>query len=337
MIGKASDGKPPIVVRLENENGLSIELMDIGATWLSCKIPLSEGAREVLLGVDNMDDFYRQSAYFGASVGRYANRIAQGRFELGNRTYQVSQNQPPHCLHGGESGFDKRRWTIARQDKQCVVFTLTSPDGDQGFPSELSVKARYEVTDDNRVVIEYSASAQSDTIVALTNHAYFNLDGEGDVLEHQLQLSADSYLPVGEDGIPESGVTPVVGTGFDFRAGKTIMEDLLTDEDQQKVGGYDHSFLLSENENFDNSQCQLTSSDGIVSLGIATNQEAIQVYTGNFLADEPGRDGTYHRHEGVALETQCLPNSPNTNLEACLLKAGDLYLNRTEFRFSFKR
>ncbi|GLQ74002.1 galactose-1-epimerase [Vibrio penaeicida] len=342
MKGIARDGKPPKVVTLTNSQGMSVSVMDIGATWLTCILPLESGPRDVVLGVNDMDDFYHQTAYFGASVGRYANRIENGRFTLNDKKYQVSQNQAPHSLHGGTEGFDKRRWLIEQYNNQCVVLTMVSSDGDQGFPGQIQVKVKYELSEDNRLLIEYSAYSNGDTVVNLTNHAYFNLDGQGDVLNHKLNVHADEYLPVNAEGIPESEPMSVIGTGFDFHTTKSIKQDLLLDEHQQKVGGYDHSFILNGSIESANQEqptqtkaCSLISSDSAVVLNISTNQEAIQIYSGNYLAGTIGKEEAYNIHSGIALETQCLPNSPNRNLSACLLKAGESYLHTTSFQFVY--
>ncbi|MBD1557205.1 galactose-1-epimerase [Vibrio sp. S9_S30] len=342
MKGVARDGKPAKVITLRNQLGMTVSLMDIGATWLTCRLPLASGLRDVVLGVNNMDDFYRQSAYFGASIGRYANRIANGRFKLNGKEYQISQNQAPHSLHGGIDGFDKRRWRVEHSHNHSAVFSLISHHGDQGFPAELKVNAKYELSDDNRLIVEYSAHSDQDTVINLTNHAYFNLDGDGDILNHTLNVHADEYLPVNSEGIPDSEPLSVIGTGFDFHTAKCIKQDLLLDEGQQRVGGYDHSFILNgRRESVDDTPvslikaCSLISSDATVALNISTNQEAIQVYSGNFLGGTLGKGKEYNIHAGIALETQCLPDSPNRNPSACRLKAGSRYVNTTSFQFNF--
>ncbi len=203
----AFDGEPAKVVELKNNTGMSVSFMDIGATWLSCRLPLVNGElrEEVLLGVGTMGSFMHQQCYMGVTVGRYANRIANGLFEVDGEAFQVSTNQAGNCLHGGEEGFDKRRWNIESQSEQQVTFSLLSEDGDQGFPGNLEVHVTYTLTDDNQVSIAYFAKTDKATPVNLTNHAYFNLLGaeaDLDCRSHRLTIAADQYLPTNEVGIP---------------------------------------------------------------------------------------------------------------------------------------
>lgn len=338
----AFDGQPASLIELKNKSGMSITLMDIGATWLSCVLPLGKKGREVLLGTSNMHDFKKMSSYMGVTAGRFANRIALGQFEIDNKKYQVLTNQAGNTLHGGPDGFSSRRWDIASQGTNYVQFGLISPDGDQGFPGNLSVFVTYQLTDDDQVVISYQASTDKATPINLTNHAYFNLQGESsgkDCKSYSLQINADSYLPTNDTGIPLGALAPVIGTGFDFCVEKEIGQDLLADDQQQSPQGYDHSFFL--NPQCRNGECAatVTTADKKVKMKVYTNKPAIQLYTGNWLAGEKGRKGQeYKTYAGVALETQFLPDSPNHpewEQESVILRPGEEYSYQTRYGFEF--
>ncbi|RJX69431.1 galactose-1-epimerase [Vibrio sinensis] len=341
----AFDGKPAKLVELTNQSGMRLVVMDIGATWLSCVLPLASGEkREVLLGNVTMADFKRQHNYMGATVGRYANRIAQGRFDLHDVTYQVSTNQSGNCLHGGEEGFDKRRWTIEAQSQSRVTFGLLSSDGDQGFPGNLSVSVSYELTSCNQVKISYFAKSDKATPVNLTNHAYFNLAGAEsgeDCLSHYLAINAEQFVPTNGVGIPIGVIESVAGTGFDFRVGKTISTHFMQDNQQISAKGYDHSYLFTALRDVCEPIAMVMSPDEQVRLYVKTDKPAMQLYTGNWLAGAPNRSGgVYGDYAGLALETQFLPDSPN-NLEwlqlngqsNCILEPDQEYQYQTTYQF----
>lgn len=337
----APDGKPFQVVELTNAHGMKVRLTDWGATWLACQIPVGGCLRDVILGCETLIQHSKQGAYLGATVGRFANRIAKARFNLNGKTYQLAANQQgKHQLHGGSDAFDKRRWEIIAHTDDSVEFGLQSSDGDQGFAGNLSVKVRYQLRADNGLAIEFEAQPDQDTPLNLTNHAYFNLNGESEsqtILQHQLRIAADYYLPVDSEGIPKSSLKSVLGSGFDFRQRKTIAQDFLTDTDQQHVAGYDHAFLLKNPSLNGEPQVELTAETGDLSLKIFTDQSAIQVYSGNFLANTPNRHrSVYANHAGVALETQCLPDTPNHPewfKYGGITGAGEIYRKTTLFLF----
>ncbi|MDG3087344.1 galactose-1-epimerase [Vibrio hannami] len=338
----AFDGRPAILVTLKNASGMSVTFMDIGATWLSCKVPVAGDEREVLLGVSTMADFNRQAAYMGVSVGRYANRIAKGQFDIGGNLYQVETNQAGNTLHGGPNGFDKRRWKIAEQGSDFVRYSLVSPDGDQGFPGEVTVSVTYQLTADNRVSICYEAETDTLTPVNLTNHAYFNLLGAESghtCKEHIVELNALHYLPTNEVGIPLGELAPVFNTSFDFRKAKAISDDLLSDEQQENAKGYDHSFWLDPERDIADSTATVALPDGSLKMKVFTGKPAIQLYTGNWLGGTPNRvGGEYQDYSGVALETQFLPDSPNHPewaQESSILEPGEKYSYTTDYQFEF--
>lgn len=339
----AFDGAPANVVELKNNTGMSVTFMDIGATWLSCRLPLANGElREVLLGVGTMGSFMQQQGYMGVTVGRYANRIANGLFEVNGEVFQVSTNQAGNCLHGGEEGFDKRRWKIESHSNQQVTFSLLSEDGDQGFPGNLEVQVTYMLTDDNQVSIAYFAKTDKATPVNLTNHAYFNLLGSEadlDCRSHRLTISAEQYLPTNEAGIPLGTLQDVKGTGFDFRNEKSVSEHFLQDEQQIAAKGYDHSYLFDVHRDVAKPVALVVSPDKKVHMSVVTNKPAMQLYTGNWLAGAPNRrGGEYQDYAGLALETQFLPDSPNHAEWAqpsCILEPEQEYRFCTTYQFAF--
>lgn len=334
------DGRPAQLVELINRHGMSIVLMDVGATWLSCRLPLAQESREVLLGVDTMANFVAQGAFMGASVGRYANRIANARYCYQGEDVQVVASQGKNCLHGGAPGWSHRRWTLDSQGDNFACFTIESEDGEQGFPGHVSASVRYELGEDNQVSITYQATTDNSTPVNLTNHAYFNLMGAEsgcDVLGHTLSIAASEYLPIDDTAIPLGQLAPVQGSGFDFQQAKTIGQDLLKDDQQQASKGYDHSYWL--NDECRNGQCAatLTSDDQQVVLQVFTAKPALQLYSGNWLQGTPGRNGNeYQSYQGVALETQFLPDSPNHpewDQQSCILLPEQEYNFTTVYQF----
>lgn len=335
----APDGLPWRLITLRNARGVVVTLMDWGATLLSARIPLADGTlREALLGCASPERYTEQAAFLGASIGRYANRIANSRYSLNGETITLVPSQGENQLHGGPDGFDKRRWAIATQNETQVVFTLTSEDGDQGFPGTLTASAHYRLTDDNRISIEYRATVDKTCPVNMTNHVYFNLNGEQtDVRGHKLQLLADDYLPVDEMGIPREGLKAVSGTSFDFRTPKVIADDFLSDSDQQKVNGYDHAFLLQAKGDASQAVAQLWSDDEKLQMKVYTSAPALQFYSGNFLDGTPSRGTTpYAAWQGLALESEFLPDSPNHPewpQPDCMLQPGEEYISVTEYQF----
>ncbi|CNH76356.1 aldose 1-epimerase [Yersinia intermedia] len=336
----APDGQPFELTELHNKTGMSVTLMDWGATWLSAVLPLKDGEkRELLLGCQTPADYLHQAAYLGATVGRYANRIAHAQITVEGKTLNLLPNQGPNQLHGGPEGFHARRWQKIKQDERQVTYQLHSPNGDQGFPGTLTAEVQYLLTEDNRLEIHYQAQVDKTCPVNLTNHAYFNLDGEGlDVRAHRLQLFADRYLPVDSEGIPSGELANVEKTGMDFRQPKTLARDFLQDRCQQRVKGYDHAYLLHRTCGATESPAaHLWSSDNRVQMSVYTTAPALQLYSGNFLGGTPARKGgTYASYTGVALESEFLPDSPNHPewpQPDCWLKPGKTYRATTVYHF----
>lgn len=341
MQGCAPNGQQAKVISLINNKGMSCSFLNIGATWLSCTLPVEGHEREVLLGVNTLDKFFQQQACLGATVGRFANRIKAGQFAIDGVNYQLNSNHPEHCLHGGKEGFHQRVWQVLEQSQTQVVFALTSPDGDQGFPGQFEIKVTYRLTDDNELRIDYYGKINKACPVNLTNHAYFNLQGAdslSECLEHSLILYAEQYVPNNEHGLPLGHFANVQGTGFDFRQAKTLKQHFLQDEQQKIVGGYDHSFLLHDWHNDAYLAAKATSPDKKVTMNVRTSKPAVQLYTGNFLQGCPNRtDSVYNNYAGFALETQFIPDSPNhpewTNSQS-ILRPDETYQYHTIYQFN---
>lgn len=336
----APDGDPFHVFELRNEQGMRVQITDWGATWLSCQVPVNHQLREVLLGCQ-LQDYPRQSAYLGASIGRYANRIAHSRFQLGDKLIKLQANQGLHQLHGGAGGFHQRRWQLdnccsiaQNRGQKSLRFLLFSENGDQGFNGNAQISVTYHLHNDNCLEIIYQGQLDQTGALNLTNHAYFNLDEQhNDVRQHWLQIYSDYYLPVDSEGIPNAPLTSVTNTSFDFRQMKQIGRDFLQG-DQCVTKGYDHSFLLNNAQ----SAVKLYSEKQDLCLTISTSQPAIQIYTGNYLQGIPTRNGScYQDYNGIALETQCLPDSPNHpewQKYGGIIKANTDYIQWTKFCFS---
>ncbi|RPE03771.1 galactose-1-epimerase [Candidatus Pantoea deserta] len=334
----APDGQPWRITVLRNANGMVATFMDWGATWLSARVPMRDGSvREALLGCATPSDYLHQDAYLGATIGRYANRIANATLTSQNR--QLAANQGEHQLHGGPQGFDKRRWQIVSQSDNAVVYRIDSPDGDQGYPGNLQAQVRYALEDDNTLSISYQAEVDQPCPVNLTNHAYFNLDARhGDARQHRLQLLAEHYLPVDSAGIPSAPLKEVADTSFDFREAKTVAQDFLADADQQAVKGYDHAFLLNSGGDVSQPAAHLWSEDGQLQLTVLTAAPALQFYTGNYLAGTRAREQeSYTAFQGIALESEFLPDSPNHPewpQPSCWLQPGERWESVTRYRFT---
>jgi len=329
------------LVTLTNQQGMQVQFIDWGATWVSCVVPVENEKREVLLGCQ-LADYAKQGVYLGATIGRYANRIANSQFAYQGETIKLTANQNEHQLHGGLIGFDKQRWKIEQTGEKCgenfVIFSLISPDGEQGFQGNVKVQAIYRLTDDNALIVEFKAVSDKDTPLNLTNHAYFNLNNAAqgcDIREHFLQLNAAQFLPVDSQGIPNAPLKSVQNSSFDFRQAKAIKQDFLQAE-QQLTKGYDHAFLLDQQR--EKTCAILTAPDRSLCLTVSTSQAALQVYTGNYLQGTPTRcGGEYADYTGIALETQALPDTPNHPewwQYGGMLKAGETYHHWTKFQFS---
>ncbi len=335
--GRLSDGREARLYILEAD-GLSAAVSDYGATLVSLKRATpGGGARELILGLDEAADYERQDAYLGATVGRYANRIAGARCSIGGREYALSANDGPNCLHGGADGFSRRSWKAEpglEGGRPALFLTLESPAGDQGFPGAVSVVVSYVLAGDALRIV-CSAETDEPTPFGMTNHAYWNLAGSGDILSHELSIKASRYLPVDERLIPLPGEpAPVAGTPFDFRSPKPIGRDLAA------AGGYDHCYELDGTGagRGDGGSLGLAatlreprSGDGVE---VWTDLPGLQCYSGNFLDIGRGRAGVrYGRYGGLCLEPEAFPNAPNRpDYPAGVLYPGRPYRAAIEYR-----
>lgn len=347
--GSLPDGRAVEAVVLTNGNGMEVRILAYGALLQELKAPGKGGPADVVLGYDGMEGYLKAPNYFGASVGRYANRIAKGRFAIDGKDYQLAANDGPNALHGGVQGFDKRLWTIADVrsggDSASVTFTYVSPAGEEGYPGTLSVGATYTLTESNELAIDYQAATDAPTIVNLTNHSYFNLAGASSgvsILDQVLTIPADSYTPVDSTLIPTGEFRPVAGTPFDFRSATRIGDRIRDGGDEQmRFGrGYDHNWVVSRAP-VEGLQLLARMEDpgsGRV-MEIHSNQPGVQFYTGNFLdGTVTGKGGTIYRMgDALCLEPQIFPNTPNQpEFGSARLDPGQSYHNRMVFSFSVK-
>jgi aldose 1-epimerase len=349
FFGTLSDGRSVYSYSLKNDNGMSVKIIDFGATIVKIRTPDRKGNfTDVVLGYDNLYDYEFGDGYLGAAVGRFANRIAGGRFVLDGVTYDnLHTNNKKNHLHGGKRGFSHRMWDVEMRDSDepSVVMTYTSIDGEEGYPGTLSVAITYTLTSDNALKINYKATTDKPTIVNLTNHSYFNLGGyaSGSILEHKIWMDADTYLPTDSGLIPTGEIRAVKGTAFDFSEEKTIGKDLDLErcQDLAIAGGYDHclNFVGGEQEEPVKRIELYDSTSGRV-MEVITDQPCVQFYSGNFLTNEkyPFKGGYPQIPQTfLCLETQKMPDSVNhpqfTNV---YLLPGETYKHRTTYKFSVK-
>jgi aldose 1-epimerase len=336
--GKTREGTPIDIYTLKSD-ALEARIMTYGGIVVSLKAPDRNGKpADVVLGFDTLDDYLtKNKPYFGALIGRYANRIAGGKFTLDGKTYSIPQNDGTNALHGGTRGFDKVVWT-ATEIPHGIELRHTSPDGDQGFPGTLKAVVRYSLVA-KELKIEYSATSDKDTVLNLTNHSYFNLAGQGnaDILHHELKLAASRYTPVNDRLIPTGELRSVDETPFDFRRATAVGERIDAADDQlRKANGYDHNFVLDSGGKFALAAELYDPTSGRV-LQVLTDQPGIQFYSGNFLDGTiTGKDGkAYGRRSALCLETQHFPDSPNhPEFPSTELKPGERYHTVTIYRFT---
>ena len=339
------DGKPIDVFTLDSGRGIEMQAMSYGGIITSLKVPDRSGRMDdIVLGFDSPEGYLKMPPppFFGALIGRYGNRIAKGKFTLDGKTYPLATNNGPNHLHGGSKGFDKVLWTgETRQtaDGASVVFTRTSPDGEEGYPGNLQVRVTYTLTDKNELVVDYHATTDKPTPVNLTQHSYFNLagDGSGDILGHELLLNADRYTPVDDTLIPTGELASVAGTPFDFRKSTAIGARINQDDAQLKNGqGYDHNWVLNRNGSGLQLAVRLSDPKSGRTMEIRTTEPGVQFYSGNHLDGTfTGKGGhVYKRRSGLCLETQHFPDSPNhSNFPSTILRPGQNYDSKTVFKF----
>ncbi|MGR4069173.1 aldose epimerase family protein [Billgrantia sp. C5P2] len=352
VFGQLPDGRQVDVYRFTNANGIEMRVINYGGIILSLKTPDAQGEfDDIVMGFDSLDDYlsdeYRQAnPYFGALIGRYGNRIAGGRFSLDGETHSLATNDGDNHLHGGRQGFDRVLWQaepFENDEGAGLVLRYTSEDGEEGYPGRLETEVTYTLTDADELVVDYRATTDKATPVNLTQHSYFNLEGEGrgSILDHHLTINADAFTPVDDTLIPTGEIRPVEGTPFDFTQPTPIGERIEQDNEQLMFGkGYDHNFVLAEQAASSSEPvlaARVWEPDSGRLLEIATTEPGIQFYSGNFLAgDLTGKRGQAYEHRsGFALETQHYPDSPNqADFPSTILEAGETYRSRTIYRFS---
>lgn len=336
------------IFRLQNKNGISLEAMEYGAILLNISIPDRSGKFEnIVAGYDSAQSYFNDKSYFGAIVGRYANRIASGRFNLNGKEYTLLKNEKNiNHLHGGISGFNKKIWkgsvVSTKGGDKAVQFTYNSPDGEEGYPGNLNITVTYTLNDSDELRIDYKATTNKPTIVNLTNHSYFNLTGDfnSKISDHQLEINADSFLTVDQNLIPTGNPVPVKGTPFDFRTTKSVGKDIFVPDSQFIYcnGGYDHNFVLKKGPVYKGLSFVARLSDPMSGriMEVYSDQPGVQFYTGNFLdGSVTGKKGCiYNKYGALTLETQKYPDSPNhPQYPSTVLLPGETYQQHTVLKF----
>lgn len=334
IFGTLPDGREVTEHVLEHPGGIRLTVLDLGATVNSVRLVGDDPATEVAIGFDSLDRQQAATAYFGSVVGRYANRIAGGRFTLDGVEHQVTQNEGETTLHGGLDGFNARTWRVVEASAQSLVLELVSPDGDQGFPGQVTAQARYSLLDKG-FRLELEATTDAPTVCWLTSHLYLNLAGHGSIDEHLLQVDADGYVPIDAHSIPLGRVDDVSGTPFDLRTSTAIGAAVRTDDPQVGLAkGIDHSFAVNGSGFRRHARIECPANGR--SLELWSDQPALQVYTGNFLDGEwVGHFGDRMRQgDAIALEPHQHPDSPNQNWEPSpVLRPGQVWTWAAEWRF----
>lgn len=348
--GRLADGTAVEAVTLSNRHGMKLRILAWGAALQELVVPGRDGPADIVLGYDDMTGYLKASNYFGATVGRYANRIAKGRFTLDGAAYNLATNDGPNALHGGVKGFDKHLWTIAKvdsgPDRASTTLTYTSVDGEEGYPGTMTVSATFTLTETNELQLDYRATTDKPTIANITNHSYFNLAGAGSgrsATEAVLTMPAANYTPVDATLIPTGEVRAVAGTPFDFRTPRRIADRIRDGRDEQlRIGrGYDHNWMVSSREAKGlqlMARIEDRASDRV--MEILSNQPGVQFYSGNFLdGTATGKSGVIYRQgDGLCFEPQVFPDTPNKPIfGSARLNPGETYQNRIVYRFSLAR
>ena len=343
--GKMPDGKKVFLYTLKNKSGMQVTITNYGGTVTSLRVPDRNGKyADVVFGFDSLAGYTSKEndGYFGALIGRYGNRIAHGTFSLDGKKYHIPLNDGPNMLHGGKVGFNQRVWDasdVSTPDMPALELHYLSPDGEQGFPGNLSVTVRYSLDSKNGLHIDYSATTDKDTVLNLTNHSYFNLKGAGSatVLTHKLTLAASHFTPVNSTLIPTGAIKSVAGTPFDFRRATPVGARINHKDEQLKLGkGYDHNFVLDAPGDLNKRAARVEEPTSGRVLDVYTTQPGIQFYSGNVLKGNiHGMGGVYRHRSALCLETQHFPDSPNhANFPSTVLHPGEQFHQTTVYRFS---
>ncbi len=343
VFGSLPDGSEADLYILKNAAGMEVRISNYGGIITHWTAPDKEGRyADITLGCDSLSGYLKGVPYFGALVGRFGNRIANGKFTLDGKEYTLAKNNGPNSLHGGIKGFDKALWQATPLDGEEPQLKLryVSADGEEGFPGTLTTEVTYTLRKDNALSIDYSATTDKPTVVNLTNHAYFNLSGDmsKDVLEHEVEIKADRFLPVDQTLIPTGELRPVAGTPFDFTKAKKIGADINADDQQIKFGGgYDHCWVFADSSNTLKQVATVYEPGSGRVMEVFTTEPATQFYTGNFLdGTVTGKGGIAYQHRsGFCLETEHYPDAPNQPaFPSTGLKPGETYKTTTVYKFS---
>ncbi|MDU5722147.1 aldose epimerase family protein [Clostridium butyricum] len=338
--GNLEYNKTVYIYTLKNSNNMTIDILTYGGTLIYCKVPDKSGNLiDVLLGYDNLDSYLTGDKYFGALIGRFGNRIKHGKFNLNNKEYSLPINDGPNHLHGGH-GYDKVIWNDEIKNDNCLKLSYFSKDGEEGYPGNLNISVEYTLTNDNSLEIHYLAVSDSDTIINLTNHSYFNLSGHdsGDILNQKLMINAKNFTVNDKFSIPTGEIRSVKNTPMDFLSLSIIGEKINDDYEQIDFGnGYDHNFVLDTDGDINKIAAHALSEDTGIVMDMYTTQPGVQFYSGNFLdGTDIGKNNIHYiKRSGFCLETQHFPNSINCdNFSSPILKANEKYEHTTIYKFS---
>jgi aldose 1-epimerase len=339
--GKTSDGTEATLYALKNKNGVEAAITNYGATLVSVKVPDRAGSfADITAGYDDVSGYESGRAYFGGTVGRFANRIGNAEFTLNGVKYTLAKNNGPNHLHGG---FNKKWWTaedVSTGEAQALRLSVVSPDGDEGYPGNLMVQVTYALDDANELSISFEAATDKDTIVNLTNHSYFNLASAGNILDHEVMLNAASFIPVNDTQIPTGEIRSIEGTPFDFRKQTRVGERIDSADDQIKIAiGYDHTYVLdTQAGNQPALAARAVDPKSGRTMDVLTTQPGLQFYTGNHLdGTQNGKGKTYAFRTFMCFEAQHFPDSPNQpNFPSTILRKGETFSAQTIYRFSAK-
>lgn len=336
-LGLTSKGEVTKVFTLKNEKGMQVNVSDLGATLLDLYVPDKNGEiRDVILGFETAVEYEESGTFFGSAVGRVANRTGNASFVLNGKEYKMAKNDSENNLHSGPDCWKNRVWDVKSVSESEIVFLLHSPDGDQGFPGALDMEVAYILTEDNELKIHYYSVPDADTIISMTNHAYFNLNGHesGDILAQEVWMDADAYTRADAESIVTGEIISVEGTPMDFRAKKTIGKDIEEEYEALIFGnGYDHNWCL--NGTGYRKVAEMTAKESGITMEVYTDKPGVQMYTGNFIDGETGKgDVIYKKRQGVCFETQLYPNAINKdNFQKPIVKAGEVYESTTAYKF----
>ncbi|MER2492903.1 aldose epimerase family protein [Catenovulum sediminis] len=342
QFGVTTSGEEISSYTLKNNKGTEAVVINFGAILQSLKTADKSGQlADIVLGYDSLAEYQKNPHYLGATIGRFGNRIANGRCAIDGKEYTFAVNNGPNHLHGGLEGFDKKVWSaegVLNESSAGVILKLTSPDGDQGYPGTLDVTVEYKLTNDDELIISYHATTDKTTIINLTNHSYFNLKGEGDILAHQLYIPSTQMTPVNSAQIPTGEICSVLDTPFDFTNAKEIGRDIDADNEQIHYGsGYDHNYVLNKSADELTLAAEAYEPSSGRVLTISTTEPGFQLYTGNFLDGFEAKNRIAGKNAAFCIEPQHVPDAPNQSVfKSTELKPGDLYRSEMRLKFSVK-